>query len=116
MVTLPEQMAVSIGSKQRNGKMKIILDNLIYDKTIEPIIAVFLDPRNPDNLEDNRRSNEYRNNINFVKYVTLELVPDIDANYKTNATPGQTPPWLRYNQNLPITNRRMIYDGLPLQI
>ncbi|MCF8363631.1 MAG: C10 family peptidase [Prolixibacteraceae bacterium] len=70
------------------GKMKIILDNLIYDESMEPVIAVFLDPRDPDNLSFNRRSNEYRNNINFVNYVTKELIPDIDAAYKTEANPG----------------------------
>ena len=75
-------------SDPSRGKMKIILDNLIYDGTIEPVIAVFLDPRDPNNLGHNRRSDEYRNNINFVDYVTQELVPDIDADYKTNATAG----------------------------
>jgi enterochelin esterase family protein len=68
------------------GKMKTILDNLIYDEKIKPTIAVFLDPRDPDNLSFNRRSNEYRNNINFVNYVTQELIPEIDAAYKTSAS------------------------------
>ncbi len=70
------------------GKMKIILDNLIFDQKIEPLIAVFLDPRDPDNLSHNRRSNEYRNNINFVNYVTSELIPDIDGAYKTDGKAG----------------------------
>lgn len=65
------------------GKMAIVLDNLIADKIIEPVIAVFLDPRNPDNLGNNRRGDEYRNNSNFVNYVTKELIPEIDAAYKT---------------------------------
>lgn len=75
-------------SDASRGKMKIILDNLIYDQKIEPLIAVFLDPRDPDNLSHNRRSNEYRNNINFVNYVTSELIPDIDGAYKTDAKAG----------------------------
>jgi enterochelin esterase-like enzyme len=66
------------------GKMVIILDNLIDDQLIEPVIAVFLDPRDPDNLAYNRRGDEYRSNINFVNYVTQELIPEIDAAYKTN--------------------------------
>jgi enterochelin esterase-like enzyme len=74
-------------SDDEKGQLKIILDNLIYDKQIEPLIAVFLDPRDPNDLSRNRRSDEYRNNINFVKYVTQELIPDIDAAYKTNASP-----------------------------
>ena len=70
------------------GKMRIVLDNLINDETIEPVIAVFLDPRDPYNLSINRRSDEYRNNINFVNYVTQELIPIIDANYNTDSNPS----------------------------
>ena len=66
------------------GKMVIVLDNLISDQLIAPVIAVFLDPRDPDNLSYNRRGDEYRSNIDFVNYVTQELIPDIDAAYKTN--------------------------------
>ena len=68
------------------GKMITVLDNLIADGTIQPVIAIFLDPRDPNNLSNDRRGNEYRNNINFAKYVTLELIPDIDAAYKTNTS------------------------------
>jgi enterochelin esterase family protein len=70
------------------GKMRIVLDNYINDGTIEPVIAVFLDPRDPYNLNNNRRANEYRNNIDFVNYVTQELVPEIDANYNTDPSPS----------------------------
>jgi enterochelin esterase family protein len=70
------------------GKMRIVMDNLIDNGTIEPIIAVFLDPRDPYNLNINRRSDEYRNNINFVSFVTNELVPVIDANYSTDPNPA----------------------------
>ena len=62
-----------------------MLDNLIADEIIEPLIAVFLDPRDPNNLSIDRRGSEYRNNINFANYITQELIPDIDAAYKTNA-------------------------------
>lgn len=70
------------------GKMRIVLDNYIHDGTIEPVIAVFLDPTNPFAPYNNRRSDEYRNNINFVNYVTQELVPLIDANYNTDPSPA----------------------------
>jgi enterochelin esterase family protein len=69
------------------GKMRIVMDNLIDNGTIEPIIAVFLDPRDPYNLNNNRRSDEYRNNIDFVNFVTDELIPVIDSNYNTNPSP-----------------------------
>ncbi len=66
------------------GKMITVLDNLIADKTIQPIIAIFLDPRDPNNLSNDRRGNEYRNNQHFADYITKELIPVIDANYKTS--------------------------------
>jgi enterochelin esterase-like enzyme len=68
------------------GKMVTTLDDLIANDIIKPIIAVFLDPRDPNNLSNDRRGMEYRNNINFVNYVTQELIPIIDASYKTNSS------------------------------
>jgi enterochelin esterase-like enzyme len=68
------------------GKMVTVLDNLIEDAIINPLIVVFLDPRDPGNLSNDRRGMEYRNNINFVNYITQELIPDIDGSYKTNTS------------------------------
>ena len=68
------------------GKMVIVLDNLIADELIEPVIAIFLDPRDPNDLSNDRRGIEYRNNTNFVNYVTKELIPEIEATYKSNSS------------------------------
>lgn len=66
------------------GAMRIVLDNLIFRETIEPVIAVFIDPRDPDNFGINRRMTQYVANPNFANFVANELVPEIDENYKTN--------------------------------
>jgi enterochelin esterase-like enzyme len=66
------------------GSMITILDNLIYDGVIAPIIAVFIDPRNPDNLAQNRRGDEYTANMNYADFVADELVILIDNTYKTS--------------------------------
>jgi enterochelin esterase-like enzyme len=66
------------------GSMVIVLNNLIHQKKIQPIIAVFVDPRNPSNLGSNRRMQEYRANLKFANFLSDELVPTIDAAYKTN--------------------------------
>lgn len=68
------------------GAMLIVMDNLIHSGEIEPIVAVFIDPRNPDNLSENRRATQYRSNPDFADFVANELVPEIDANYKTNTS------------------------------
>lgn len=68
----------------RLGSMLIVLDNLIAERRIQPIIAVFIDPRQPNNLSNNRRASEYTMNPNFADFVADELAPQIDNNYKTN--------------------------------
>lgn len=68
------------------GSLIIILDNLIAARLIEPVIVIFLDPRNPDNTSQNRRMTEYNLHKPFLDYVCDELVPVIDAAYRTAAT------------------------------
>jgi enterochelin esterase family protein len=68
------------------GAMLIVMDNLIHTGDIEPVIAVFIDPRNPNNLSENRRADQYRSNPDFAFFVANELVPEIDASYKTNTS------------------------------
>lgn len=65
-----------------------VLDNLIYDEEIEPLLAVFIDPRDPNNLSINRRIDEYAGNPDFANFVADELVTEIDNNYKTIKNPA----------------------------
>jgi enterochelin esterase-like enzyme len=65
------------------GSLIIILDNLIAEKKIRPLITVFVDPREPAKLANNRRQSEYKNNDKFIRFVTSELVPVIDGHYRT---------------------------------
>jgi enterochelin esterase family protein len=69
------------------GAMIIVMDNLIHQGIIKPIIAVFIDPREPSNMSNNRRMSEYVENMDYANFVADELVPQIDANYKTNPSP-----------------------------
>jgi len=71
-------------SDDKLGAMLIVTDNLISSGDIEPIIIVFIDPRNPSNLNQNRRAEQFRGNPDFLAFVAYELVPFIDANYKTD--------------------------------
>ncbi len=75
-------------SDDRLGSMITVLDNLIYEKKIKPVIAVFIDPRtSPEPGAFNRRANEYPINKNFADFVANELVPRIDSNYHTRKSP-----------------------------
>lgn len=67
-----------------------VTDNLINGfngKKIKPLILVFIDPRNPSNLGQNRRQQEYTTNANYADFVAQELVPLIDTQYKTAKSP-----------------------------
>lgn len=67
-----------------------VLDNLIADGRIQPVIAVFIDPHNA-------ATGEYVREVEldpidmqtcpFCDFVAEELVPLIDANYKTDPSP-----------------------------
>ncbi|MFA7287561.1 MAG: alpha/beta hydrolase-fold protein [Melioribacteraceae bacterium] len=74
-------------SDDRLGSMSIILDNLIAEKKINPLIAVFIDPRDPVTL-NNKRMDEYIINPKFAEFVASELVPLIDSTYKTRNDPA----------------------------
>jgi len=73
----------------RSGNMNRLLNRLIRNNKIEPVVAVFIDPRDPDNLSINRRSKEFICNPQYVKFISSELVPNIDSNYKTAKTPDK---------------------------
>ena len=66
------------------GDMPAVLDELILNKKIRPVIAVFIDNRDPDNLKNNRRNSQFLCNDKYVKFVTDELVLHIDSSYKTS--------------------------------
>jgi enterochelin esterase family protein len=68
------------------GSMIHMLDNLIADKTIKPVMAVFIDPREAGNAGNNRRMFELPLNDRFVDFITNELIPAVDASYKTKAS------------------------------
>ena len=63
------------------GGMAEILDREITAGNIEPVIAVFIDSRNPDDLAENRRNQEFMCNEKYVAFVTGELIPAVSASY-----------------------------------
>lgn len=68
-----------------NGKMAKLLDREIEKGTIKPIIAVFVDNRDPDNLRNNRRNSQFFCNANYARFFAGELVPAISADYPASA-------------------------------
>ena len=67
-----------------SGDMAKVLDNEISSGRIKPVIAIFVDNRNPDNLEENRRNSQFFCNDKYVSFYKDELLPTIKNNYPTS--------------------------------
>jgi len=63
------------------GDMITVLDNLIAEKKIHPVMAVFVDHREPINRSNNRRMQELSMNSRYLDFFTTELIPQIEMNY-----------------------------------
>jgi enterochelin esterase-like enzyme len=63
------------------GKMPRVLDRLIGSQKIEPVVVVFVDARDPDNLNRNRRNAQFFCNRDYLKFYTDELIPRIEGEY-----------------------------------
>lgn len=72
---------------QNLGAVPTIIDNGIADGLFPPLMAVFIDPRNPDNLSQNRRQQELVRNASYSDFIALDLIPTIDAAFKTDPKP-----------------------------
>lgn len=62
------------------------IEQLINDKKIDPVIAVFVTPPNRHKPEVPNRMTEYGLNDDYVKFFTEELVDFIDSKYSTMAS------------------------------
>lgn len=70
------------------GAMIIMLDNLTHLNKVEPVVAVFVSPIDPDDEGSNRRTDEMGLNPQYLGFFVKELIPKIDTNFKTNPTAG----------------------------
>lgn len=73
-------------SDDRLGAAVVVLDNLIYQKKIEPVIAVFVNPIDPETETNNRRADQFGVEENYLDFYTDELIPEIETNYKVDAS------------------------------
>ena len=65
-------------SYAKRGRMVAALDKGIAEGTIKPVIAIFVDARDPDNLGNNRRNEQFFCKKDYVDFFTTELVPLVD--------------------------------------
>jgi len=69
----------------RQGDLPNLMDRLIEKGKIQPMIAVFVDNRDPHNLSDNRRNRQFWCSENYAAFFEQELIPEIDNRFKTAA-------------------------------
>jgi enterochelin esterase-like enzyme len=74
---LPSLYVTDGQSYLEKGDIKAALDRAISTGLIKPVLVVFLDSRNPDNLEENRRTVQFMCSIKFAAFFADELVPTI---------------------------------------
>lgn len=68
-----------------------VLDNMIAEKRIQPIIAIFIDARTDvQDSETSKRMTDYMMNDRFVNFLISELRPKITRRYRTSQSPEQT--------------------------
>jgi len=66
------------------GELHKEIDEQIKKGAIEPVIAVFIDNRNPDNLRQNRRNQQFFCVKEYAEFFRHELVPTITKNYRVS--------------------------------
>jgi enterochelin esterase family protein len=69
------------------GNMVAVLDNLILEKKIKPILVVFVDHREPVNRANNRRMRELTMNEQYLNFFINELIPHVEPDLKVNMDP-----------------------------
>jgi enterochelin esterase-like enzyme len=73
----------------RMGALPAILDNIIADGRIDPLIAVFIDAREPGDPANNRREDAFIGHpVENARFVADELVPAVDDAYRTDPSPA----------------------------
>ena len=73
---------------ERMGNMITILDNLIHLGKIKPVVAVFIDHREPVNRSLNRRMKELAMNEKYLNFITQELIPTVEGKYTISKEPA----------------------------
>ena len=63
----------------RNGEMPRVLDRLIGEGSIDPVVVVFVDARDPNRLGRNRRNSQFLCNRDYLAFYETELIPAVEA-------------------------------------
>lgn len=68
------------------GGMVAVLDEEIRSGRIDPVLVVFLDSRDPDDLAENRRNQQFMCSMDFAAFFADELIPTIDREQRVSSS------------------------------
>lgn len=71
-----------------NGKIVAVLDREIAAGAIEPVVAIFVDSRDPDALSRNRRNDQFMCLREYVAFFVDELIPEISRAFPVSNDPA----------------------------
>lgn len=78
--------------QQTQSRLRLLghtIGNLIADGRIEPVLAVFVDAREPGRPDNNRREQEFLGRSEATaRFIAEELVLAVDRAYRTDASPA----------------------------
>jgi enterochelin esterase-like enzyme len=74
---------------ERMGNMITVLDNLIYLGKIEPVVAIFIDHRDPANRSLNRRMQELAASEKYIDFIVNELLPAVEHRHNAPSQVSQ---------------------------
>jgi len=77
-------------SDEKLGDTCNTADNLIAAGRITPIVIVFVDPRNPEKISENRRESQFCCNENYASFLATELYNVILEKYAVEKDPAKT--------------------------
>ena len=65
----------------KEGSVPRVLNRLIDSGSIEPVVVVFVDARDPEQLSNNRRNAQFFCNKLYLSFYRDELIPQIEQQY-----------------------------------
>jgi enterochelin esterase-like enzyme len=63
------------------GRMNKVADRLLKKARIEPSVIVFVDPRNPEDPNENRRNAQFFCNQDYFNFYKNELIPALEQDF-----------------------------------
>jgi len=84
---LPELYVTDGQAYLAAGDMAAVLDRETSAGRIAPVVVVFVDSRDPDSLDSDRRNDQFMCNAEYGKFFLGELMPEISSRW-TNAGPA----------------------------